>query len=60
MQDKLAYDFVFILRIWCAEKSDGPLVWCFALEDTSTGERYGFNDMGAVVAYLNSRMAIRP
>jgi hypothetical protein len=41
----------YLLRLWDAN-SHGPPTWHASLEDTHTGERWGFADLERLVAFL--------
>ncbi len=41
----------YLLRLWDAN-NHGPPAWRAALEDTHTGERWGFADLERLVAFL--------
>ena len=41
----------YLLRLWDAN-SHGPPAWHASLEDTHTGERWGFADLERLVAFL--------
>jgi hypothetical protein len=41
----------YLLRLWRADGDDEP-IWRAALEDTLSGERYGFATVEALVGFL--------
>jgi len=51
--------FVQVLTIWRERPTGGgrQAVWRFRLEDVHTGERHGFADLQALVAYLQAWLA---
>jgi hypothetical protein len=42
----------YLLRCW----SDGPGLWRFSVEDPHTGQRRGFTEMAALVAFLDATL----
>jgi len=46
----------YLLRLWQIE-SQGQLMWRASLEEARTGERRGFPDMEALIAYLREQTA---
>ena len=47
----------YLLRIW--RSGEGALVrWHASLEDTRTGDRYGFADLAEAVAFLEARYCL--
>ncbi len=41
----------FLLRLWQVDK-EGKHAWRFSLEDSGTGERRGFVNLGELLAFL--------
>jgi len=46
----------YLLRLWQIE-SQGQLMWRVSLEEARTGERHGFPDLEALIAYLREETA---
>lgn len=46
----------YLLRLWQIE-SQGQLVWRASLQEARTGERRGFPDLEALIAYLREETA---
>ena len=44
----------YLLRIW-QEAASETAVWRFSLEDPSSGQRVGFADLSALVAFLHQQ-----
>ena len=44
----------YLLRIWQEQVSE-TAVWRFSLEDPSSGQRVGFADLSALVAFLHQQ-----
>jgi hypothetical protein len=44
-----------VLRFW--QEHDPPDTWRFSLEDVQTGERRGFANLDALVAFLRAAIA---
>jgi hypothetical protein len=44
----------YLLRIW-QEAASETAVWRFSLEDPSSGQRLGFADLAALVAFLHQQ-----
>lgn len=42
-----------LLRLWQVESSAGP-IWRASLESAQTGERHGFAEIEALLAYLSN------
>ncbi len=53
-QDTL-YSFIYILRVRLDRADDDSLCWRVTVEDTATGERYGFGDLGAFARFIETR-----
>lgn len=49
----------YLLRIW-QEPARETAVWRFSLEDPSSGQRMGFADLSALVAFLHQRTGADP
>ncbi len=49
----------YLLRLWQERPATPacPAVWRFSLEDTRTGQRRGFGDLAALVAFLQAQVA---
>ncbi len=45
----------YLLRLWDANNHDPP-AWRAALEDTHSGERWGFADLERLVAFLTAEI----
>ena len=45
----------YLLRLWDAN-SHGPPAWHASLEDTHTGERWGFADLERLVTFLTAQI----
>jgi hypothetical protein len=43
----------FLLRLW-QDKSEGKLIWRASLESPHDGERRGFSDIPALLAFLEN------
>jgi hypothetical protein len=41
----------YLLRLWSVTR-DGKQTWFFSLEDSRTGERYGFSDLKGLFDFL--------
>jgi len=52
----------YLLRYWEERepKPGQPAMWRFSLEDVETGERRGFANLEALVAFLQAKMAPEP
>ncbi len=50
--------YAYILRLWQERPalSERPAVWRISLTDTRSGERRGFGDVEALLAFLRTRM----
>ena len=48
----------YLLRLWQIE-SQGRLVWRASLQEARSGERRGFPDLEALIAYLREETAAR-
>ena len=48
----------YLLRFWEARSQypDRPTTWRLSLEDPETGQRHGFPDLEALVAFLEAEM----
>ena len=55
---QLAY-LSYLLRLWRASGGDSHL-WRASLEDPLTGERTGFSDLEALIAFLLTRIEEHP
>ena len=55
---QLAY-LSYLLRLWRASGGD-PHLWRASLEDPSTGERTGFSDLEALIAFLLTQIEGHP
>ena len=51
------YNFIFILRVWRDGDSD-PHGWRVTVEDTATGQRWGFGELKQAVHFIESEMAV--
>jgi hypothetical protein len=49
----------YLLRYWevRSDRPGRPSSWQFSLEEAGTGERHGFRDLEALVAYLERELA---
>jgi hypothetical protein len=49
----------YLLRYWevRSERSGQPSTWQFSLEEAGTGERHGFHDLEALLAFLREELA---
>ena len=47
----------YLLRIW-QEAASETAVWRFSLEDPSSGQRVGFADLAALVAFLHQQTSV--
>ncbi len=45
----------YLLRLWDAN-SHGPPAWHASLDDTHTGERWGFADLERLVTFLTAQI----
>ncbi len=47
----------YLMRCWeePSQTPDQPVLWRFSLEDVETGQRRGFHDLEALVAFLYSQ-----
>ncbi|MBN1661720.1 MAG: hypothetical protein JXA93_25225 [Anaerolineae bacterium] len=51
----------YLLRFWAVRgKVELPAVWRFSLTDPHTGERQGFADLEALVAFLQDQTRGKP
>lgn len=52
----------YLLRYWeeRGPQPSQPAIWRFSLEDVETGERRGFANLEALVAFLQTRMTSEP
>ena len=57
MQNRPARYYAYLLRFWqeCKQSSGGT--WRLSMEDPHTGQRQGFANLEAFVAYLKAEMA---
>jgi hypothetical protein len=46
----------YLLRLWL-DKGPDKAVWRASLEESGSGKRQGFKDLGSLFLYLNSRAA---
>lgn len=48
----------YVLRLWreAAGTDDTPAVWRFSLDDTATGQRFGFSNLSALIEYLGQQL----
>jgi hypothetical protein len=48
----------FMLRCWEVRSPDagGPVTWRFSIEDPNTGQKQGFADLEALVAFLGDEL----
>jgi hypothetical protein len=54
--EKIATSWVCVVRGW--KEGDGPAAaWRFTAEDPHTGERCGFASLGALEAYLQTKLS---
>jgi len=51
--------FSYLLRVWSVEQN-GTEVWRASLESPQTGERTGFADLDALLAFLRQSTASAP
>ncbi len=49
----------YLLRCWAEHgpAAPAPAVWRYSLEDPHTGERRGFADLAALLAFLDAELA---
>ncbi len=52
----------YLLRCWAEHgpSAPAPAVWRYILEDPHTGERRGFADLAALLAFLAAELAGQP
>lgn len=55
MHQHSLYSSIYILRVWRDRADNDSLCWRFAVEDTATGDRYGFSDLGALARFIETR-----
>ena len=48
-----------LLRLWQVDDS-GAAIWRASLENSQTGERHGFADLGALFIFLRELTSVRP
>ena len=50
----------YLLRCWAEHgpSAPAPAVWRYSLEDPHTGERRGFADLAALLAFLRAELAL--
>ena len=50
----------YLLRCWAEHglSAPAPAVWRYSLEDPHTGERRGFADLAALLAFLPAELAL--
>lgn len=48
----------FMLRFWAVQTGEPECqdVWRFSLEDPHTGDKFGFANLGALVAFLEAEL----
>jgi len=50
----------YMLRMWRTRDSTGQPMWCASLEEPGSHETARFGDMGAMFAFLQSRLGLAP
>ena len=55
MHQHSLYSFIYILRVWRDRADNASPCWRFTVEDTATGDRYGFSDLGAFARVIETR-----